>query len=127
MREVYDTRFFVEYFYTSDEKLLKKMKEDLRRTRDRYISVITIHEVYNLTLAKEGRKVAKSRAEILERDFKVVKVSTDLAIQSAELRNKYRIPMADSIITATAFKLRAPVITDDEHFKLVKEVKVKWF
>ncbi|MDI6643285.1 MAG: hypothetical protein QMD95_04465, partial [Candidatus Hodarchaeaceae archaeon] len=60
MREVYDTRFFVGYFYTSDEKLLKKMKEDLRRTRDRYISVITIHEVYNLTLAKEGRKAAKS-------------------------------------------------------------------
>ncbi len=127
MRGVYDTRFFVEYFYASDEKLLKKMREDLRGTRDRYISVIIIHEVYNLTLAKEGRKVAKSRAEILERDFKAVKVDADLAIQSAELRHKYRIPMADSIIAATACKLRAPVVTDDEHFKLVEETRVKWF
>lgn len=127
MRGVYDTRFFMDYFYTSDEKLLKKMKEDLRRTRDRHISVITIHEVYNLTLAKEGRKAAESMAEILGRDFKAVKVDADLAIQSAELRHKYRIPMADSIIAATACKLRAPVVTDDEHFKLVKETRVKWF
>ena len=127
MREVYDTRFFMEYFYTTDEKLLTKMKESLRRERDRYISVITLHEVYSLVLAKEGRKVAKSRAEILERDFKVVKVDADLAIRSAEFRNKYRVPMADSIIAATAHKLRAPVVTDDEHFKLVGKAKVKWF
>lgn len=127
MREVYDTRFFVEYFYTSDEKLLKKMKEDLRKTRDRYISVISIHEVYNLTLAKEGRKAAKSRTEILKRDFKAVKVDADLASKSAELRHRYRIPMADSIIAATACKLRASVVTDDEHFKLVKKTRVKWF
>lgn len=127
MREVYDTRFFMEYFYSSDEKILTKMKDSLRRTIDRYISAITVHEVYNLTLAKEGRKTAKSRGEILERDFKVMKVDADLAIQSAELRHKYRIPMADSIIAATACKLRAPVISDDEHFKLVKEARVKWF
>jgi predicted nucleic acid-binding protein len=127
MREVYDTRFFMEYFYTTEEKLLTKMRESLRRTIDRHISAITLHEVYNLTLAKEGRKTAESRCEILKRDFKVTKVDADLAIQSAELRHKYRIPMADSIIAATACKLRAPVVTDDEHFKLVGEARVKWF
>lgn len=127
MREVYDTRFFMEYFYTSDDKLLTRMREALKGTIDRYISAITVHEVYNLILAKEGRKTAKSRGEILGRDFKVVKVDSDLATQSAELRHKYRIPMADSIIAATACKLRARVVTDDEHFKLVEETRTRWF
>jgi predicted nucleic acid-binding protein len=127
MREVYDTRFFIEYFCASDEKLLAKIKESLRRTMDRYISAITLHEVHKFILAREGRKSAESRSEILKRDFKVVKIDADIAIQSAELRHKYRIPMADSIIAATACKLRAPVITDDEHFKLVEETRVRWF
>lgn len=127
MRAVYDTRFFMEYFYSADEKLLKKMRDDLRATKDRYVSAITVHEVYNLTLSKDGRKAAKSRAEVLERDFKVVKVDAAIAVHSAELRHKYRIHMSDSIIAATACRFRAPVVTDDEHFRLVEEVKVKWF
>jgi len=68
-----------------------------------------------LTLEKEGREQAELRAELLEKDFKVVNVDAQIAKISAKLRHKYRIPMADSIIAATAQSLKLACITDDKH------------
>jgi len=34
-RSVYDTRFFVEYFYSRDKSLLKRLKDDLKRTKEK--------------------------------------------------------------------------------------------
>lgn len=123
---VYDTRFFVEYFYSPDARLISKMKQMLKEDRRSVISPVTIHEVYVLTMRKEGREVAALRAEVLGRDFEVVDVDTNIAVASAELRHKYHIPMADSIIAATGQRLNAPIVTDDEHITKIKEVKAEW-
>ena len=125
-RYIYDTRFFIEYFYSKDGNLQKRMKDNLRKAKRRIISVITLHEVYKLTLEKDGRESAKLRTTILNRDFKVVNVDPEIAVEAAEIRSKYRVPMADSIIAATAKILSLPVITDDEHFYRIKEIKAKW-
>jgi predicted nucleic acid-binding protein len=126
-RSVYDTRFFVEYYYTQNADFLKRLKSDLRKTKERLISSITIHETYRLILEKEGRDVAKWRCEIMSRDFKVVNVDTKIAIESANIRYEHRIPMADSIIAATALVFKAPIVSDDPHFAGVKEVSTRWF
>ncbi len=124
--KLYDTRFFFEHYYSSDEKTLSKTKAELKRREAKYISAITIHEVYKLTLEREGREVAELRAKLLEKDFKVVDVDVETARLSAELRHKYEIPMADSIIAATAKKLGAICITDDPHITQIKEIKTRW-
>ncbi|SRR5579875_160840 len=123
---VYDTRFLIEYFYSADNKVLQKAKLFLRRDNNKYISAVVLHEVYNLTLAKEGRQTAKLRSNILEKEFKVVNVDAELAVASAELRYKYRVPMADSIIAATAQILRLPCVTDDPHIASIKEIQTVW-
>lgn len=92
-RSIYDTRFFVEYFYSSDRNLLEKLKEDIRSTRERMVSAITLHEICCIGLKKEGREVA-------------------------ELRAKYRIPMADSIIAAAAQIKKCPIVSDDPTSKV---------
>ena len=125
-RSVYDTRFFVEYFYSDDDGALRRLKEDLRSTRERAVSVVTIHEVYKIVLEREGREVAKHRGETIRRDFEVVDLDYELAIESAEIRRKYRIPLADSVIIATAQRWGCPVVSDDPHFEKVKEVKTRW-
>jgi predicted nucleic acid-binding protein len=38
----------------------------------------------------------------VEKDFRVVDVDAEIARVSAELRSKYKVSMADSIIAATA-------------------------
>jgi predicted nucleic acid-binding protein len=125
-KAVFDTRFFIEHYYAKDEATLQKTKETIRNTKQRYISTVVIHEVYQLTLQKEGRETAKLKADLLEKDFKIINVDPKIARTSAEIRHKYKISMADSIIAATALSLKATCLTDDPHLKNIKEIKTKW-
>lgn len=125
-RSVYDTRFFVEYFYSGDSEFLSRLKEDLRSVRDRKVSVVTIHEVYRIDLEREGREVARLRSETIHRDFDVVDMDYETAIRSAELRSRHRIPMADSVIAATAQIRGCPVVSDDPHFQKIEGIKTRW-
>jgi predicted nucleic acid-binding protein len=126
-RSVYDTRFFVEYFYSGDSEFLSRLKEDLRSVRDRKVSVVTIHEVYRIDLEREGREVARLRSETIHRDFDVVDMDYETAIRSAELRSRHRIPMADSVIATTAQIHGCPVVSDDPHFQKIEGIKTRWY
>ena len=126
-RSVYDTRFFVEYFYSGDTGFLRRLKEDLRAVRERMVSALTIHEVYRVILEREGREVAILRSETIRRDFNVVDVDYETAVRSAELRSKHRIPMADSVIAATAQIRGCPLVSDDAHFKQIPDLKTRWY
>ena len=125
-KAVYDTRFFVENYYSPDPIIIEKLKETLRKTKERYISAIVIHEVYQLTLRKEDRETAILRTTLLEQDFRVVNVDVEIAKLSAEIRLNHKMSMADSIIAATAISLKAICISDDLHFKAVSEIKTQW-
>ncbi len=125
-KAVFDTRFFMAGYYSPDPNEVKKLKEKNRGTKERFLSTIVLHEIYQLTLKKEGRETAKLRTAILEQDYKVVDVDGNLAKTSAELRLKYDMSMADSIIAATALALKATCISDDPHFKAVKEIRTEW-
>ena len=122
-KTVYDTRFFIEHYYSKNKEVLQKTKQEIRKTKEKYVSAVTIHEVYLLTLKKEGRETAKLRTNLLEKDFKTINLNAEIAKTSAELRHKYKTPMADSIIAATTQNLKATCITDDPHLKAIKEIK----
>lgn len=125
-KTVYDTRFFIEHYYSKNKETLQRIKRELIKTKQKYISTIVIHEVYKLTLEREGRETAILRTNLLEKDFKIININTTIAKSSAELRHRYRIPMADSIIAATSLSLNAICFTDDPHLKAIKEIKTKW-
>jgi predicted nucleic acid-binding protein len=125
-KAVFDTRFFIEHYYSGDKTVLGRTKELIRRVRKRFVSAVVLHEVYWLTLGCEGRDTAALRADLLEKDFRVVDVDAEIARVSAELRSKYKVSMADSIIAATALVLKAICLSDDPHIKGVKEIKTKW-
>ena len=121
----YDSRFFVEFFYSKNETVHRKLEEEKKR-KEKYVSAIVIHEVYKLSLAREGRETARLRATLMKKDFKVVPVDDQIAQISAELRQKYGLSMGDSMIAATASILKAVCISDDPHFKQIKEIETKW-
>jgi len=125
-RSVYDTRFFIEHFYSKDSEAQKRTNEEIRKTKERFVSTITLHELFKLTLEKEGRETARLRREIIEDYFKVVAVDAEIAVSGAELRHKYKIPMGDSLIAATSSIVKAVCITDDPHIKETREIKTKW-
>ena len=54
---------------------------------------------------------------------KVIDVTNSISIPAARLSIKFKIPMADSIIYATARMYDAIVWTQDSHFKDLESVK----
>jgi predicted nucleic acid-binding protein len=122
---VYDTRFFAESYYSKDELTQKKIRAQKTR-RKRYVSAVVIHEIYRLARSREGRETAKTTVTQLRAEFEVVPVDDQIAQLSAEFRHKYQLSMGDSMIAATAFVLKAVCISDDPHFKQIKEIETAW-
>jgi toxin FitB len=123
---VYDTRFFAEYFYSPDQTLVRKLKEELRSANERLVSSLTIHEIYRLVSQKEGKTVATLKSSTIQRDCQVINVDYSIAVKSAELRAKHSMPMADSVIAATAQINECPLFSDDAHFKNIENLKTVW-
>ncbi len=123
-KAVYDTRFFAELFYSTNESFHKRILE--QKFRKRFTSAVVIHEIYRLALKREGRETARLKVTLIKKDFEVIPVDEQIAQASAELRHKYQLSMGDSMIAATALTLKAVCITDDPHFKQIKEIVTEW-
>lgn len=125
-KAVYDTRFLIDLFYTKDQDILKRLKEELRLNPRRLISPVTIYEIYRLTQRREGKTVATLRSEAIRRDFTVIPLDYEISVQAAQIGELHRIPLADSVIAATAIRHNAPVVTDDPHFNQIEGLKTRW-
>ena len=122
---VYDTRFFTQLYRTEDKEQHRRIRGEMAR-RKKYVSPIVIHELYHSSIANEGREIAKTKIAYVKQDFEVIPVDASIAEISAELRHKYRIPMGDSMIAATAVMLKSVCITDDQHIRQIKEIETAW-
>ena len=75
---VYDTRFLVEYLYSKDSNFRKRAEVE-KVKREKYISAVSVHELYRITLSREGREMAKLRVTIVRESFKVIPVDEQIA------------------------------------------------
>jgi len=123
---VFDTRFFIEYFFTNEATTLKALKNEIQTASEKNVSAITFHELYKINIEKLGKETAKLRCMTIRDEFKIINIDYTLATEGAELSHRHKIPLADSIIAATAMKTGSIIISNDPHFKLVPEIKTKW-
>lgn len=123
---LYDTRFFFEHYYSDDRTVLEKTRTHLRAKETKYISAVTVHEVFKISLEREGKEVANTRTTLLDKEFEVIPVEPAVAKRSAELRSRYRIPMADSMVAASAELFRLRCVSDDPHLRQVREIESRW-
>lgn len=123
---VYDTRFFVECFFSGDNAIQAKARDLVIKNKDRAISAITVHELYLLELSRRGTEIARLRVQGIQDMFRVVEVDSQIAIDAAELRLKHKVPMGDSLIAATSLGLAAKCVTDDPHLARMKDIKTCW-
>lgn len=125
---IYDTRFFLAA-YAKEPSLRQRLRSELQARKRRFVSVITIHEIYRITLEQEGREVARIRRAAIERDFEIVDVNSEIAAESAEIKvaQGRDFPLADAIIGATARLLKLVCFTDDEHIKSLHAIRTRWF
>jgi toxin FitB len=123
---IYDTRFFAEYFYSPDKELVRKLKQEFCSKNEKMVSALTIHEFHRIVLKTKGKEVALLRSSVIKRDFQVIDVNYSIAVKSAELRIKHQMPMADSVIAATAQINECPLFSDDAHFENIENLKLVW-
>jgi predicted nucleic acid-binding protein len=83
---------------------------------------ISLFEVFKRVLMEKNRDDALE-AVALMKEGRVVDLDEDLALSAAELSWELKIPMADSIILATARAHNAILWTQDAHYKELPGVR----
>lgn len=86
------------------------------------IPTISMYEVYKKTVLQRGEEEALSAIAWMSTG-KVADMTQEIALAAAVLSLEYKMPMADSIILATAQANNATLWTQDEHFKDMQGVK----
>jgi hypothetical protein len=55
-KRFYDTRFFVEYFYSSNTEIVKKLKQEAKSTKEKLVSILTIHGLHRISMKRSEEK-----------------------------------------------------------------------
>jgi predicted nucleic acid-binding protein len=86
------------------------------------VPTVCLYEVFKVVLRERSEDEALQAVALMSQG-KVVDLSPELALQAAKASLDYKIPMADSIIFATAQVFQAIVWTQDQDFKGLPEVR----
>ena len=86
------------------------------------VPTVSIYEVFKRILIEKDRTDALEAVAIMY-DGKVIDLDREIALIAADLSYELKLPMADSIILATARANNATLWTQDEHFKDLEGVK----
>ncbi|MDG6928765.1 MAG: PIN domain-containing protein [Nitrososphaerota archaeon] len=121
---LFETRYFWAVFTSRNAGTTGKLRALFEKSKSAYASSITVYEVYKQTLANEDKAVAALRAATIRREFDIIDVDAQVAEEGADISHRLGVPMADSLIMATAKRYNLPCVTDDPHFSEVKRVWV---
>ena len=108
--------------YFADEPNAEHFLTPLNDTDSLVVPTVTIYEVFKVVLRESGENEAL-QAAVAMRKGKVVDLTASLAIAASKISLAHKIPMADSIILATARKFDATIWTQDSDFKNLDGVK----
>jgi predicted nucleic acid-binding protein len=86
------------------------------------VPAITIYEVYQWVLHEHGETQAVQAAAVMQ-GAQVVDLDSRLALAAAQLSHALQLPMADSIILATARDQQARLHTMDSDFRGIADVE----
>ncbi len=86
------------------------------------VPVICLYEVFKRLALQQGEEAALQGVGILYSGA-VVDVTAEVALAAADLSLVHKLPMADSLILATARANAATLWTQDEHFAGLADVK----
>jgi predicted nucleic acid-binding protein len=69
-------------------------------------------------------KSHKANMQSLLNDCQIIELNQIIKYLAIDLKQKYKLKLADAIIAATAIHLELPFITSDSDFKLIKELEL---
>jgi toxin FitB len=108
--------------YFADEPNAKHFLVPLTDTGALVVPTVTIYEVFKVVL-REAREKEALQAVVAMKKGKIVDLTVPLAIAASRLSLENNLPMADSIILATAKEFKATLWTQDSDFMNIEGVK----
>lgn len=111
---VIDSSAWLSYF--ADEPSAGNFLAPIQDTESQIVPVITLYEVFKVVLRESGENEALQVIAAMQKG-NVTDFTSFLAISASRLSLKYSLPMADSIILATARQYNATIWTLDIDFK----------
>ena len=119
---VVDSSGWLEYF--ADGANAEFFANAVENIEELIVPVIIIYEVFKRVYQQRGEGDALQAVAMMEQG-KVVDLDTTLALSAAKISLELKIPMADSIILATARSYDATVWTQDVDLKGVVGVEYR--
>ena len=108
--------------YFADEPNAKHFISPLRDTDSLVVPTITVYEVFKVVLRESSENDALQSTAAMQKGT-VVDLTVPLAIAASKLNLEKGLPMADSIILATAKAYDAILWTQDSDFRNMAGVK----
>ena len=109
-----DSSGWLEYF--SDGSNAEHYTIPLENLEELIVPTICLYEVFKVVLRESGEENA-IQALALMKQARVVDLTSDIAVMAAKAGYEQKLPMADSIILATAQRYEAIIWTQDADFK----------
>jgi toxin FitB len=108
--------------YFADEPNAGNFLPPLGASDSLIVPSVTIFEVFRVILRESGENEALQALVAMQKG-KVADLTASLAIAASRLSLERQLPMADSIILATAQELKAIIWTQDSALKDISKVK----
>lgn len=117
---VVDSSAWLEYF--ADGPNASYFAAAAERTRDLLVPSLTIYEVFKRVLQQRDEGAALRAVAVMQQGT-VVDLDAQVAVAAARLSRDTRLPMADSIVLATARLHGATLWTQDADFERLPGVR----
>ena len=117
---IVDSSGWLEYFSggPNADQFLTPLKEP----SSLIVPTITIYEVFKVVLRETGENEALQSIAAMQKGS-VVDLTASIAMNASKLSLRHNLPMADSIILATAKAYDCIIWTQDSDFQNLKRVK----
>lgn len=96
----------------------------LLKTNQLLVPVICIYEVYKKILTEKSENEAFQAVALMHQGL-IIDVDVNISLNAARISYENKLPMADSLILASAREYDAIVWTQDKHFKDILDAKFK--
>ena len=116
---IIDSSGWLEFF--SDGPNAKHYFPPLNDPSSLIVPVITIYEVFKVVLRESAENEALQAVAAMQKG-KIIDINANLAMEASKLSLKQNLPMADSIILATARAHNCVIWTQDSDFQDIENV-----
>ncbi len=117
---IVDSSAWLEYF--ANTKNAKNFVKVIEESESLLVPSIILYEVFKKVLSEKDEDMAL-RIIAHMKQGKIIDLDLEIALWAAKLAKEYKLPMADSIIFATAKKHHATIWTQDSDFKNLTGVR----